>query len=107
MNVLQTNAYTSRLMLTPQVGNTIAEDYFACHFQKREKIPKPLFSPVIILLKETTTTPKPYSCGQDVVGLLFFTGHPSAYRNWSGSRSDYREYQEVPGSWKESLEDGS
>lgn len=67
---------SSGLMLTPQVGNTIAEDCFACHFQKREKIPKPLFSPVIILLKEMTTTPKPYFCGQDVVGLLFLHRPP-------------------------------
>lgn len=39
-------------------------------FFKRRKIPKPLFNLVIILLKEITTTPKPYIYGQDVVGLL-------------------------------------
>lgn len=45
-------------------------------FKRRRKIPEPLFSLAIIPLKKITTTPKPYFCGQDVVGLLFLRRPP-------------------------------
>lgn len=64
---------------------------------KRErKLAKPLFNPIIIRLKEITTTLPPYLCGQDVGRLLFLQPTETGLG-----------YGQVMGESEGKLEDGS